>query len=191
MSTETTHPLEADALPAVGVWELDLAHTTAEFVARHIFTKVRGRFEKLSGSITVADPVEDSHVEVELDAASISSGVGDRDNHLRSADFLAVEKFPTLKFSSTAFRRAGGNTFQLDGDLTIKGITREVTLDVEFLGVSDTPFGTKVAGFSATTEIDRHDWDVTWNVAIETGGWLVGRKVEIALEIEAIYATSS
>jgi polyisoprenoid-binding protein YceI len=187
MSAETPHPLEAEDLPAVGVWELDPAHTTAEFIARHILTKVRGRFEKVSGAITVADPPENSHVEVEIDAASIRTNTDDRDDHLRSADFLEVQKFPTLTFASTALRHTGGNTFQLDGDLTIKDITRRVTLDVEFLGVSDTPFGTKVTGFSATSEIDRHDWGVTWNVAIETGGWLVGRKVEIALEIEAIY----
>ena len=179
MSTETPHPPEAEDLPAVGVWELDPAHTTAEFIARHILTKVRGRFEKVSGAITVADPPEDSHVEVEIDAASIRTNTDDRDDHLRSADFLEVEKFPTLTFASTGLRHTGGNTFQ--------DMTRQVTLDVEFLGVSDTPFGTKVTGFSATTEIDRHDWGVTWNVAIETGGWLVGRTVEIALEIEAIY----
>jgi polyisoprenoid-binding protein YceI len=187
MSTETPHPLELEDLPEVGVWELDPARTTAEFIARHILTKVRGRFEKVSGAITVADPPENSHVEVEIDAASIRTGTDDRDDHLRSADFLEVEKFPTLTCASTAVRHSSGNTFQLDGDLTIKDLTRRVTLDVEFLGVSDTPFGTKVTGFSATTEIDRHDWGVTWNVAIETGGWLVGRKVEIALEIEAIY----
>ncbi|MGQ0669036.1 MAG: YceI family protein [Actinomycetota bacterium] len=174
-------------LPRTGSWEIDPNHTTAEFVVRHVLTKVRGRFTKLSGAIHVAEKPEDSTVEVEIEAASIETHTEDRDNHLRSPDFLDVARFPKLTFKSTALRPAGENTFQLDGDMTIKDVTLPVTLDVEFIGAHDSPWGTKLATFSARTDIDRHDFGMTWNMAIETGGWLVGRNVRIELEIEAVY----
>jgi polyisoprenoid-binding protein YceI len=184
---EATREVQGALLPAVGAWELDPAHTTVEWVARHILTKVRGRFRVVSGTIQVAEVPEGSTVEVEIDAASIDSATPDRDDHLRSADFLEVDRFPTLTFRSSRLRRSGPNTFDLEGELTIKDVTRPVTLHAEYLGVHDTPFGTEVAAFSASTEIDREDFGLTWNVAIETGGWLVGRTVQIELEIEAIY----
>jgi len=174
-------------MPAVGTWELDPAHTTVEFVARHMLTKTRGRFSTFSGAIQVAEKPEDSSVQVEIDSASVDTGTGDRDNHLRSPDFLDVEKFPKLAFKSTALRKTSPSTFELDGDLTIKDVTRTVTLDVEFLGVHDSPWGTKTASFSAKGEISREDFGITWNVAIETGGLLVGKKVQIELEVEAVY----
>jgi polyisoprenoid-binding protein YceI len=184
---EATREVQGTLLPAVGVWELDPAHTAVEWVARHILTKVRGRFRVVSGTIHVAEVPEGSTVEVEIDAASIDSATPDRDDHLRSADFLEADRFPTLTFRSSRLRPTGPNTFDLEGELTIKDVARPVTLHAEYLGVHDTPFGTEVATFSASTEIDREDFGLTWNVAIETGGWLVGRTVQIELEIEAIY----
>ncbi len=185
--SQAVREIEGRVLPAPGVWELDPKHTTVEWVARHVLTKVRGRFGKVAGTIHVEEVPERSWVEVEIDAASIDSNTPDRDNHLRSADFLEVEKYPKLTFRSTALRPTGPNTFELDGDLTIKDVTRPVTLEVEYLGVNDSPWGTKLAGFSARTEIDREDWGMTWNVVIETGGLLVSKKVQIELEIEAVY----
>jgi polyisoprenoid-binding protein YceI len=189
--SQAAREIEGNMLPAPGTWEIDPAHTTVEWVARHVLTKVRGRFGKVSGAIHVEEVPERSSVEVEIDAASIDSNTPDRDNHLRSDDFLQVEKYPKLAFRSTALQPTGPNTFALDGDLTIKNVTRPVTLDVEYLGVSDSPWGTKLAGFSARTEIDREDFGITWNVAIETGGLLVGKKVQIELEIEAVYKPES
>lgn len=187
MSAQAVRVVGGVTLPAAGTWEIDPAHTMIEFVARHILTKTRGRFSKFSGAIHVAEKPEDSWVELEIDAASIDTHTLDRDNHLRSADFLETEKYPNLTFKSTALRPTGPTTFELDGDLTIKGITNSVTLAVEFIGVGDSPWGTKVATFEARTELEREDWDITWNVAIETGGLLVSKKVEIELDIEAVY----
>ncbi|HZD79404.1 MAG TPA: YceI family protein [Actinomycetota bacterium] len=174
-------------LPAPGVWELDPQHTAVEWVARHLLTKVRGRFRTFTGAIEVAERPEESRVEVEIDTASIDSGTPDRDNHLRSADFLEVETYPKLTFRSSTLRPTGTNSFDLEGELTIRDVTRPVTLQAEYLGVHDSPWGTKVAAFSAATEIDREEFGLTWNVAIETGGWLVSRDVRIELEIEAVY----
>ena len=174
-------------LPEAGTWEIDPAHTTVGFVARHMLTKVRGRFDRFSGTVHIGETPEDSSVEVQIDTASINTNVDDRDKHLRSPDFLDVETYPTLEFLSTAVRPLGGNRFQLVGDLTIRDMTREVTLEAEYVGVHDSPFGTKVATFSAGAEFDREDFGMTWNVVIETGGLLVSKKVEIELEIEAVY----
>jgi polyisoprenoid-binding protein YceI len=173
------------SMPPAGRWELDPGHSSAEFIARHVLTKARGRFWTLSGTIDLAERPEDSRVEVEIDAASIATGVQQRDDHLRSPDFLDVERFPKITFNSTAVRPREGGRFELVGDLTIKDITNEVVLDAEFLGWQQDPFGNTVASFSAKTEIERDDWDMTWNVAIESGGLLVGKKVEIEIEAEA------
>ena len=173
------------SMPPAGRWELDPAHSSAEFIARHVLTKTRGRFWTLSGTIDLAERPEDSSVEVEIDAASIATGVQQRDDHLRSPDFLDVERYPKLTFKSTSVRPKEGSRFELVGDLTIKDITNEVVHDAEFLCWQQDPFGNTVASFSATTEIERADWDMTWNVAIESGGWLVGKKVEIEIEAEA------
>jgi polyisoprenoid-binding protein YceI len=188
---QAAREFEGTPLPAPGTWEIDPTHTTVAFVSRHVLTKVRGRFGSFAGVIQVAEAPEESRVEVEIDAASIDTNTPDRDNHLRSADFLDVETYPKLMFRGTAVRPTGPSTFDLDGELTIRDVTRPVTLDVEYLGVSDSPWGTKLASFSAKTEIEREDWDMTWNVPIETGGLLVGKKVQIELEIEAVYKPQS
>jgi polyisoprenoid-binding protein YceI len=185
MATEA-RVVQGVELPLAGTWVFDKAHTSIEFVARHMLTKVRGRFNEYDGKVVIAERPEDSFAEVEIDAASIETKTDMRDGHLRSPDFLDVERFPKLTFRSTAVRPTGGSTFRLEGDLTIKDVTRPVVLDAEFLGwgPSHDPDAPPKATFSAWTEIDREDWDMTWNVAVETGGWLVGKKVRIEIETE-------
>ncbi len=173
-------------LPPAGTWAFDKNHTTVEFVARHMLTKIRGRFNEYDGKVVIAERPEDSSVEVEIDAASIETRTVMRDDHLRSADFLEVEKYPKLTFKSTEIRPTGGTTFEIVGDLTIKDVTRQVVLDSEFVGTGPGPMpdSPPKAAFSASTEIDREDWDITWNVAVEMGGWLVAKKVRIEIETE-------
>ena len=182
----TPQKIDRTTLPPAGTWAFDKAHTRLEFVARHMLSKVRGRFTEFDGTVTIGERPEDSHVEVEMQTASITTDTDMRDNHLRSDDFLEIETYPTLTFRSKELRPTGETTFQLVGDLTIKGITRQVVLDAEFNGwgagmTADQP---PLAAFSARTEIDREDWDMTWNVAVETGGFLVSKKVQIEIETE-------
>lgn len=172
---------------ATGVWDIDQDHSNVEFVARHLFSRVRGRFAQFSGVINVADDPRDSSVEVSIDSASIDTNHTERDEHLRNSDFLDVSAFPALTFTSTSVTAVGDEgTFQVEGDLTIRGVTRPVVLDVGYLGSSADPWGGTRAGFSARTEIDRDNFGASWNVVLETGGLLVGKKVQIELEIEAI-----
>jgi polyisoprenoid-binding protein YceI len=184
--TETSRVVGGVELPPVGTWTFDRAHTTVEFVARHMLTKVRGRFTAFDGRVVIAERPEDSFVEVEIEAASLETKTDMRDDHLRSADFLDAERFPKLTFRSTEVRPTGGSRFELAGDLTIKDITRRVVLDAELAGwgPGPDPAAPPKAAFSASTEIDREDWDMTWNVAVETGGWLVGKRVRIEIETE-------
>ena len=174
-------------VPVAGVYEIDGAHTSVEFVGRHLMiTKVRGRFSDVRGRITVAEEPEDSHVEVEIGVASLSTGNDDRDGHLKSPDFFDVENFPTITFSSTAVKALHDNTWELDGDLTVRDTTRPVTLQVDFDGADVSPIGDERVGFSAATDINREDFGLTWNVALETGGVLVGKDARIELSVQAI-----
>ncbi|MEV4480059.1 YceI family protein [Micromonospora coxensis] len=174
-------------IPTAGTYLLDAAHKRVGFVARHMMvSKVRGEFADASATITIAEDPMQSSVTATIQAASIDTKQADRDGHLRSPEFLDVETFPTLEYRSTAVKSRDGNEFVLLGELTIKGVTRQVELDVEFEGVGRTPFGTDVFGFTATTEIDREDFGLTWNVALETGGVLVGKKIKIEIEGEAV-----
>ncbi len=176
------------AYPETGTWAVDPAHTVVGFSARHLMAaKVRGSFTTFSGTIDVAEQPGDSSVEVTIDAASIDTGVADRDDHLRSADFLDVENHPTIEFRSTAVRERGDG-YQVDGELTIRGIAKPVTLDLAYLGLVTDPWGNDKALFSASTEIDREQWGLTWNQALEAGGWLVGKKVKIEIEAQAAKA---
>jgi polyisoprenoid-binding protein YceI len=186
MASERPQVIDWTKLPHAGTWTFDKAHTRLEFVARHMLSKVRGRFTEFDGTVTIAERPEDSHVEVEMQAASITTDTGMRDDHLRSDDFLEVDEYPTMSFRSKELRPVGGTRFQLVGDLTIKGITREVVVDAEFNGWGPgmTPDRPPLAAFSAKTEINREDWDMTWNVAVETGGFLVSKKVQIEIETE-------
>ncbi len=172
-----------------GTWNLDTAHTRLGFRAKHaMVATVRGQFNDFSGTL-VLDGVEPSRstATVEIQAASFTSGSEDRDTHVRSADFLDVENFPTLNFSSTEVR-VDGDSFVLIGDLTIRGTTRRVEIDAEPTGVSVDPFGATRAGFEGSTTISRKDFGLTWNVALEAGGVLVSDKVRIDLDISAVKA---
>ena len=168
-------------------WQIDYTHSEIQFKVRHMMVSwVRGQFEKFSGTINLDEEnPERTTVEVQIDAASINTRQADRDAHLRSPDFLDAEKYPYLTFRSKRVVRTGDNTAQLIGDLTIRDVTREVTLDVTYSGQHKSPFGPFVtAGFSAEGKINRKDWGLTWNAAIETGGVVVGDEVYISIEVE-------
>jgi polyisoprenoid-binding protein YceI len=187
-STESaTRSWEGLTIPAPGTYLLDQAHKRVGFVARHMMvSKVRGQFREAEATITVTDNPLESAVSATIQTTSIDTGATDRDNHLRSGDFLEVEKFPTLEYRSTGVKSHSGNEFVLTGELTIKDVTRQVDLEVEFEGAGRSPFGQDLFGFTATAEIDREEFGLTWNVALETGGVLVGKKIKIEIEGEAI-----
>ena len=171
-----------------GVWNVDPSHSTIGFVARHLMvSKVRGHFATFSGTLTIADDPFQSKVEASVDIASVTTGDDTRDGHLKSADFFDLEKNPTMTLVSTGIDKDGSD-YVLHTDLTINGITKSVDFELEFDGVSGDPWGGTRAGFSAEAEVNRKDWGLEWNVALETGGVLVGEKVKIQLEIEAIKA---
>ena len=175
-------------LPAAGTWTIDPTHTTVAFSSRHLMAaRVRGSFKTFSGMIDIGEAPETSTVRVSIDAASIDTGVEDRDNHLRSPDFLDVTNFPSLEFASTAVRAVAGG-YEVDGNLTIRGTSRPVTLQMEYMGVMADPWGNEKALFSATTEINREEFGLTWNAPLEAGGWLVGKSVEIEIEVQAATA---
>jgi polyisoprenoid-binding protein YceI len=190
MTTSTgdvTRTWDGLTIPAAGTYLLDQAHKRVGFVARHMMvSKVRGQFAEATATITVAEDPLQSSVTATIQAESIGTGQADRDTHLRSGDFLEAEKFPTLEFRSTGVKSHHGNEFVLSGELTVKGVTRPVDLEVEFEGVGRSPYGQDIFGFSASTEIDREDFGLTWNVALETGGVVVGKKIKIEIEGEAI-----
>ena len=186
MSTTETRTLDGIELPPAGTYTFDPAHTTVEFIGKHMFTKTRGRFTKAEGTIVIGEAPEGSSVQATIEAASIQSNSEQRDGHLMSPDFLNVEEWPTITFKSTGFRHTGGRSFELDGELTIKDITNPITLKGEFLGTGNDPFGKVSAGFTATAQFEREDYEMTWNMALETGGWLVGKTVTVEVEVEAL-----
>jgi polyisoprenoid-binding protein YceI len=186
----------ATAIPthdAATTWNIDTAHSAIEFAAKHMMiTTVKGRLADARGIVTIdeAHP-ERSAVAVEFDAASLDTRSGDRDQHLRSADFLDVEKYPTISFRSRRVegaRKEEGKSFKVVGDLTIRGVTKEVALDAVYEGAGKDPWGGSRVSFSATTKIDRRDFGLTWNAALETGGVLVSNDVKIQIEVQAIRA---
>jgi polyisoprenoid-binding protein YceI len=175
------------SLPQKGTWKLDPNHTVIGAVARHLMvTKVRGRFTSFEGLVHIGDTVEESWAELQIDAKTIDTGVEQRDQHLRSPDFLDVDNYPQITFRSTKVERTGEDTLEVVGELTIRGIARSVTLQVTFDGVSPDPWGGTRAGFTITGELVREDWDMTWNVPLETGGVLVSRTVQLEIEAQAV-----
>ena len=174
-------------LPAAGTYVLDPTHTRIGFVARHLMvTKVRGSFREFTGSITIGENHTASTAEATLQTASIDTGTPDRDKHLVSGDFLEVEKFPTITFGNARVTGQKGSDFTVVGDLTIKGVTRPVELDVEFLGAGQDPWGGSRLGFEATAEISRKDFGIDFNVPLDGGKVLIGDKVSIHLAVEAV-----
>jgi polyisoprenoid-binding protein YceI len=168
-------------------YSIDKAHSEVTFQVRHLLTKVRGRFSEFEGTIEYDEQNPDrSSVNVTIHAASVDTNERDRDTHLRTADFFDVEKFQTLTFKSTRVTRKGGESFEVAGDLTIHGVTKPVTLAVGFLGKAKDPWGNERLGFEAETTINRKDFGLLWNAALETGGFLVGDEVKISLSVQAL-----
>ncbi|GCD98735.1 YceI family protein [Embleya hyalina] len=174
-------------IPTPGTYVLDANHTRVGFTARHLMvSKVRGQFGEFSGEITIAENPLESGVEASIATASMTTGQKDRDAHLASADFLEVEKYPTMKFRTLRLTGHKGGAFTLVGELTVKDVTREVELALELEGLATSPWGQEVLAFSATTTIDREDFGITWNQALESGGVLVSKRIAIEIEGEAI-----
>jgi len=169
-----------------GTWNVDPVHSEVSFVVRHMMvSKVRGRFDKFTATVVTGDDALQSTVSASVDLSSVNTGSPDRDNHIRSADFFHIEQYPTMTFQSTGVRK-DGDDFLLDGDLTLRGITKPVVFKLEVNGVGPDAYGGTRAGFSASTEINRSDWGVSYNGPIPGGGVAVSEKVTIALEIEAV-----
>lgn len=180
--------MTVQTLPQTGTWVIDPSHSQIELTARHLMvTKVRGIFKEFSGALTIGESPEAGSVEVSIVAASIDTGAEDRDNHLRSPDFLDAGEYPTITFRSTSVE-ANGSSYRLTGDLTIKDVTRPITLDMEYLGIQADPWGNEKAAFVATGTFDREDWGLEWNVALEAGGWLVSKQFGIDIVIQAAQA---
>ena len=168
-------------------YTIDKAHSEVTFQVRYLLTKVRGRFSDFRGTVRVDDETpENSSVSLEIDAASIDTNSSDRDQHLRSDDFFAVGTYPSITFHSSRVVKKTSETFDVTGTLTIRGVTREVTLPVTYLGVANDPWGTARAGFETELTINRKDFGLSWNAALETGGFLVGDEVRISVSIQAI-----
>jgi polyisoprenoid-binding protein YceI len=172
----------------IGTWKIDPAHTTVEFGVKHLMiSTVKGRFSEVEGSVTVeGDDASTAQIDVSIAAASIDTGVDQRDEHLRSGDFFDVARFPTLRFRSKSVERASDDELRVRGDLTIRDVTREVIVDVEERGTATDPWGGRRAGFRATAKIDRQDFGLTWNQALEAGGFLVGDGVKIPLDAQLV-----
>ena len=169
---------------SAGTWNVDASHSELGFTARHLMvTKVRGKFNEFEGAAKVADDVTASQVTAVVQLASVDTGSADRDAHLKSGDFFDVENNPTMSFTSTAVTED-----TLKGDLTIKGVTKPVEFDLEFNGLATDPWGNQKAGFEATTEINRKDFGLEWNVALEGGGVLVSEKIKVKLDVQLLKA---
>lgn len=188
MTNSETKPAVEESLS--GTYLLDPAHTRLGFVARHaMVTKVRGQFTDFSGTLRIdADDPTRSSAEVSIQAASVATGNPDRDNHLRTNDFFDAPTYPTWTFKSTKAEQVGEDTYRLTGDLTIKDVTRPVTLDFEFTGAAKDPWGNTRLGFEGRTTINRKDWGVEFNVALEAGGVLVSDKITVEIDVAAVKA---
>ena len=185
-TTPATRTIDGVELPAPGTWAIDLAHSSANFKVKHLgLGRTRGRFTQFVGTVEVGENPVDTTVVLTIDAASVDTHDDGRDEHLRSADFFDVANNPSLTFRSTGVR-GGGESWKLDGELAIAGVTKAVSLDVDYEGVTVDPWGGNRAGFTATTQVNREDFGLTWNAALEAGGFLVGKNVSIELEVELV-----
>ena len=167
-------------------WQIDPAHSEVTFSVKHMMiSTVRGKFSRFSGTVEADEQnPAGAQIAVQIEAASLDTGNEQRDGHLRSPDFFDAERFPTLSFKSTRIEQRGDDRFAMHGDLTIRDVTKPVVLDVEYAGQAKSPWGVVSAGFSAQTKINRKDWGLNWNVALETGGWLVSDEIRISIEVE-------
>jgi polyisoprenoid-binding protein YceI len=188
VKVEVTRVVDGREIPPPGTWIIDPSHSEVEFMVRHMMiSKVRGRFRQFDGTIVIAERPEDSRVEVFIEAASIDTRDATRDEHLRSADFLDVEHYPEIKFTSTSLRPGDVGHWDMTGDLTVRDVTRQVLLDVEFSGATVDPWENLRSGFDASTRIDRDEFGITWNQALEAGGFLVGKEILVEIDVEAIH----
>ena len=186
-TAEITRTVDGVEIPAAGTYAIDPSHSEVGFSVRHLMvSKVRGRFSDMTGSIVVADDPLASSVEVAIGTASIDTRDEKRDAHLRSSDFFHVERYPTMTYRSTKVVPAGPGRWLVEGHLTLNGVTRPVPLSVTFEGAAADPWGGVRAGFSARGELDREDFGLNWNQALEAGGVVVGKKVSIEIEVEAV-----
>ena len=182
-----TRVVDGREVPPAGTWQIDPSHSEIQFSVRHMMiSKVRGRFREFAGTIEIGERPEDSRVDVVIVAASIDTRDRTRDEHLRSAEFLDVERFPEVRFTSTSASPGEKDGWDVTGDLTVRDVTRPVVLHVEFSGGTVDPWGNLRAGFLADAEIDREEFDLTWNQALEAGGFLVGKGVRVDIDVEAI-----
>jgi polyisoprenoid-binding protein YceI len=185
----TTTSNQAQTTPAVGSYDLDQSHSSVSFSARHLMvSKVRGRFPVTSGKLVIAEDPQQSSVEATIDVTAVESGDPKRDEHLRSVDFFDTESHPTVTFRSTKVIDKGAGEFTLEGELTIRGQARPVTLAGEYLGSQASPWGDTRIGFTAETEVSRKDWGLDFNVALDTGGVLVGDKIKLTIDAEWVQA---
>ena len=190
-TASTTNPalriVGSEELPAVGTYALDASHSQVGFSVRHLMvSKTKGRFSDFAGTLNIAENPLESSVSVTIQASSIDTRDEQRDAHLRSGDFFDAEAWPTLSYESRSVRQVGEGRYVLEGDLTVKGITQPVPLELTFEGGAVDPWGGVRLGFSAKAELDREAFGLTWNAALETGGVVVGKKVSIEIEAEAI-----
>lgn len=176
--------------PQPGTYQIDPTHSSIEIIARHLMTtKVRGAFGDFSGEIIVGETPDDSSVSVEIQTASINTNTEDRDNHLRSPDFLHVEEHPTASFQSTGVEDKGNGEYVLNGDLTLAGVTKPIAIDFTFAGMATDPWGNARALFSGSTEIEREEFGLTWNQILEGGGLLVSKKLKVELEVQGVLSS--
>ncbi len=176
--------IETSTRPQIetGTWTIDKAHTRIDFLAKHLMvTKVRGHFADYQANVEVGDDLSDSRIDLTFEASSITTSAADRDNHLRSSDFLDIENHPEISFVSTDIK-SEGDVWKITGDLTIRGTTRPIVLDATYEGSATDPWGREHVGFSASTQFNREDWGLTWNAALEGGGWLVSKEIRIEIE---------
>jgi polyisoprenoid-binding protein YceI len=180
--------LASETQTTTTTWQIDPKHSLVEFSTKHMMvTTVKGRFSAVSGTITLDEAdISRSSVEASIDTDSIDTREEQRDGHLRSPDFLHAEQHPAITFKSTRVTPRGDDRIDVTGDLTIRGVMREVTLDTTLNGQRTSPYGSQVSGFTAETKISRKDFGLTWNVALEAGGFMVGDNIKIVLEIEAV-----
>ena len=179
-----------DTTVGAQIYSIDKAHSEVSFQVRHLLTKVRGRFTEFSGTVRIDEQrPENSSVTLAIDASSVDTNTDDRDQHLRSEDFFHVENHPTITFTSSQITKKGQDTYDLTGTLTIRGVSKDITFPVTHLGVAKDPWGNTRAGFEAATNVNRKDFGLQWNAALETGGFLVGDEVQIAVSIQAVAQT--
>lgn len=188
----TTATTAAYSFPEAGTWIFDRDHTTVAFEARHLMVaKVHGVFRNFAGAVTIGATPESSSATLTIQVASVESGFADRDAHLRSADFFDVERHPEITVRAAGLRHIAGERWAATAALTVRGVTLPVELTIEFSGTVNDPWGNRKIGFSVAAEIDREAWGLTWNAALEAGGIVAGKKVRLAVDVEAVLATTN